>query len=310
MDDRSGTPGGIICPIATPLDPLERVRTETLRDHVEALLPDVDGIFVTGSSGELPWLSPEAAAQAARTVIDQVAGRVPVYLGVGDTSTERTLARIDDAGSLGASYLVVAPPFYYPVGPAGLLRHYTTIADRSPLPIVLYNIPQNTGTAIPPDVVRSLAGHGNVAGIKDSAGDAFAFQAYLRVTSAQGFAVLQGREQLMATSYWQGAVGLISALANIAPRLLQRLQDLIRGRGTHAEIVATQEQVSDLAGVFDQGYWLSALKAALGACGFEVGDPARPLEPCTTEQRETITALLSRHRADLTLHRKAAAHVP
>ena len=156
----------------------------------------------------------------------------------------------------------------------------------------------------------SLAGHGNVAGIKDSAGDVFAFQSYLRVTSAQEFAVLQGREQLMATSYWQGAVGLISALANIAPRLLQRLQDLIRGRGTHAEVVATQEQVNDLAGIFDQGYWLSALKAALDACGFEVGDPARPLEPCTTEQRETISALLSRHRADLTLHRKAAAHAP
>jgi 4-hydroxy-tetrahydrodipicolinate synthase len=309
VDERSRTPGGVICPIATPLDPLERLSAKVLRDHVEALLQDVDGIFALGSSGELPWLSPEVATHAARAIIDQVAGRVPVYLGVGDTSTQRTLARIDEMSALGAGYLVVAPPFYYPIGPQGLHQHYTTIADRSPLPIVVYNIPQNTGAAVPPAVVHDLADHPNILGIKDSAGDPFAFGSYLRAASGREFAVMQGREQLMAMSYWQGAVGVISALANFAPRLLQRVQHLILSGGTTSDVLAAQEQVTDLACVFDHGYWVSALKAALATCGFEVGDPARPLEPCTDQQRTAITAILARHRAGLTFHQEAPLHV-
>jgi 4-hydroxy-tetrahydrodipicolinate synthase len=285
-------PGGIVCPLATPLTPGGRLDEAVLRAHVEALVPDLDGLFVLGSSGELPWLTDDVALATAAAAIDQVDGRIPVYLGIGDNGEHRTLQRMDRLAGLGADFLVLATPTYYPVASAGhLSASFERIADRAPKPIVLYNIPQNTHLPLTPAIVRDLAGHPDIVGIKDSSGDLFAFGDLLELR-ADGFSVLQGREQLAAVSLWSGADGIISGLANLAPRLLGALARAIRDDRPRAEVHALQAEVTALAGVFGGGDWLAGLKRTLGELGWNVGDPSPPMAPSGPDASEAIGRIL------------------
>jgi dihydrodipicolinate synthase/N-acetylneuraminate lyase len=289
----SQRPAGIVCPIVTPLTSDGGLDEAVFRELIEALVPDLDGLFVLGSSGELTLLQDETAVQAVRTAVDQVAKRIPVYVGVGDTGLARTLARAERLAGAGVDGVVVTPPFYYPVtGASRLVWYFETIADRLAVPVVLYNIPQNTQVSLPPDAVRILAGHPNIVGIKDSAGDPFAFEEFLALRS-DGFSVLQGREQLAASSLWSGADGVISAMGNFAPRLLRALVASVRDDRPRAESFALQAAISRVARVFDQAYWLSGLKATLQELGWAVGDPSPPIAPYDAGQRAAVRAIVT-----------------
>src|SRR5258705_7512053 len=98
--------GGIVCPLVTPLTADGRLDEGVLRGLIDAIVPDVDGLFVLGSSGELTWLPDEMAVRVAQVAVNQTAGRIPVYVGVGDTGLTRTLARAERLGALGADFLV------------------------------------------------------------------------------------------------------------------------------------------------------------------------------------------------------------
>jgi dihydrodipicolinate synthase/N-acetylneuraminate lyase len=285
-------PGGIVCPLATPLTPDGRLDEAVLRGLIDALVPDLDGLFVLGSSGELTWLPDEVAVHVARVAVDQTAGRIPVYIGVGDTGLTRTLARAERLAD-GADYVVVAAPFYYSVSSAAsIIDYFETVADRAAAPVVLYNIPQNTHCPLSPSTVRTLAGHPNIVGIKDSAGDWNTFESFLALRS-DDFSVMQGRERLAAISLWSGADGLISALANFAPRLLQALAGSIRDEGPRAETRALQVTIDELSAVFDQGEWVAGLKSTLQASGWNVGHPSPPIPPYDDAQRRVVEGIVS-----------------
>jgi dihydrodipicolinate synthase/N-acetylneuraminate lyase len=290
----TATPGRIVCPLTTPLDKEECLDLGTLVRLVDHLLPDLDGILVLGSSGELPLLRPSVACEALEAVVESVGGRVPVYAGVGEAGLARTLENVSAVARSRADYVVATGPFYYPVTDQdSLVRHFLAIAEASSLPVFLYNIPQNTVSNLEPGSVERLAEHPNIAGIKDSSGDMFRFQGFLR-SRHEGFLVMQGREQLAAASLWLGADGVISALANIAPTMLQGLAEAVAD-GNREAALEKQRRISDVARLFDEGYWLSALKAALAEMGFGTGRLAGPLPPCTEEQRLRIEGCLEEH---------------
>ena len=285
-------PAGIVCPLVTPLTSDGRLDEVVLRGLIDALVPDLDGLFVLGSSGELTWLPDEIALRVARVAVDQVAGRIPVYVGVGDTGLTRTLARADQLAEVGANYLVVATPFYYAVGSeARLVDAFVTVAERSAAPIVLYNIPQNTHCPLTPGAVQALAEHPGIVGIKDSAGDWTTFESFLALRS-DTFSVMQGRERLAAISLWSGADGLISAMGNFAPRLLRALAASIRDERPRRETLALQATISALASVFDQGDWLAGLKSTLQAAGWDVGEPGLPIEPYDADRRRVVDGIV------------------
>lgn len=237
-------------------------------------------------------LRTEVARQVVDVATAEVAGRLPLLVGVGATSTARTLANLDLLGA--ADYAVVTGPGYFPVTDEEALEgHFVTVADSSPVPIILYNVPQNISSALSPTLVSRLSEHPKITGIKDSGGDMLTFHGYLDSASA-GFAVLQGREQLAAESQWLGAAGVVSALANVAPSLLRDLRSCVIA-GETERALEVQRSVATLATIFDQAYWLTALKAAIELIGFEVGRPARPVPPATAYQRAAIRAILNRH---------------
>ena len=286
-------PGGVVVPLVTPLLPDGRVNERVLRDLVDALVPDLDGLFALGSSGEMTWLPDEVALQVAHVVVEEVAGRIPVYLGVGDTSTARTVERAARFADTGADYLVVTTPFYYQVvSEPRLVDHFAAVADRAPVPIVLYNIPQHTHCLLTPAVVEALAGHPRIAGIKDSTGDWAAFDQILALRS-DGFRVLQGHERLAAVSLWAGADGLITSVANFAPRLLRALTTSIRDDARRSESLALQATIRRLAEVFAQGSWLAGLKCTMQSVGWDVGEPSPGIEPYGGAERAAVESIVS-----------------
>lgn len=290
--NRASRPGGIVCPLVTPLTTDGRLDEPVLRSLIDALVPDLDGLFVLGSSGELTWLPDDVAQRVALVAVDQVGGRIPVYVGVGDTGLARTLARADRLAA-GADYLVVTAPFYYNVADeARVVEHFVAVADRAAAPVLLYNIPQNTHLPLSPSVVGHLAEHPNVVGIKDSAGEWFAFERFLALRS-DGFSVLQGREQMAAVSLWSGGDGVISAMANFAPRLLRDLAASVRDERPRRESFVLQARVNELAAVFEQGDWLAGLKATLQTLGWDVGEPGAPIPPYDPGQRRVVREIVA-----------------
>lgn len=283
--------GSIICPLATPLDDAEALDVHALRQLLDRILPDLDGVFVLGSSGEFALLTERAADQLVDEVVMHVGGRVPVLVGVGDTGTVRALSNLKRLARAGVDYIVACSSFYYPItDQEALTGHFLEIADASPLPVVLYNIPQNTATPLTPAAVARLSEHPNIVGIKDSWGDMVLHQEFLALRT-DSFRVLQGREQLAAASLWLGGDGVISGLANFAPALLQQIAAAVR-EGNWPRALDAQRAATTLAQLFDQGYWLSALKAALAELGIGTGRAAAPLPPCTATQRANIRRIL------------------
>jgi dihydrodipicolinate synthase/N-acetylneuraminate lyase len=288
----SAAPGGIVCPIATPLTDEEQLDVPALEALLDRITPHLDGVFALGSSGEFALLSARTAEALVDCVLERVAGRLPVYVGVGDTGTRRAIDNVRRLARPGVDYFVVCSSYYYPItDQPALVRHFLEVAEASPVPVVIYNIPQNTATALAPDAAAPLAEHPNVAGLKDSWGDMFGFQEFLALRSP-GFSVMQGREQLAATSLWLGADGVISALANLFPQLLDGLRDAIAA-GDQASALRAQRQVTQIAAIFDQGYWLSALKGALAELGIGSGRMAAPLPAASADQRRTIAQMLA-----------------
>ncbi|MBX3028981.1 MAG: dihydrodipicolinate synthase family protein [Chloroflexi bacterium] len=286
-------PHGVIAPVVSPIADDGSVDTSVLRAMLRRLLLDVDGVFVLGTSGEMPALPEETALEVARVAIDEVGGAVPVYLGVGDVGLERTLARIERFGSLGADILVVTTPYYFAVPDAGLTRHFTEVADAAPVPIMLYNVPQSTHNSLGLSVIRTLAEHPRIVGIKDSSGDPFLFAELLRIRGER-FRVLQGREQLLGPSIWAGADGSVTSLSNIAPRLVRALSEAAADPGQRARAHQLQDETTDLARLFDQGYWLCALHVAMGELGWAVGGPRPPLVPLDEAQRAAVRAIVAK----------------
>ena len=239
----------VICPIVTLLDDREELDVPSFRRLIEHLLPFVDGLFVLGSSGEFATLRSRVKSQAVRELVGCVGGRVPVYAGIGDTGTARALDNLAEYVELGVDAVVACAPYYFAApDQAALARHFTDIADRSTVPVVLYNIPQYTGNSLEPATLQDLAQHPSIAGLKDSSADLILFQKFL-AARGPNFRVFQGSEYLGAASLWLGADGIVSSLVNVAPELFRRLAAAVHA-GDRDLALELQRQVTAAGRVF------------------------------------------------------------
>src|SRR3989454_8292990 len=160
---------GIIAPMATAITHDEKIDAKTTRTLVDFLIDGgIDGLFPLGTSGEFALFDREERKNIIDTVVDQTNGRVPVLAGVSDPSLENVLAFAKDAEDAGADAIVATPPYYYATGEEGLFNHFETIARKSGLPLVVYNIPEWTHLFVPPSVIQRLAERRLVVGTKES----------------------------------------------------------------------------------------------------------------------------------------------
>lgn len=253
---------GVVPPVCTPLDPAGEVDTASLTRHVEHLLGGgVHGLFALGSSSEVAFLTDRQRAVALETVVDAVAGRVPVLAGVIDMTTPRVLVHADHARKAGADALVATAPFYARTHPREITRHFRILRERAELPLYAYDLPVSVHSKLSTGLVRELAEDGTLAGLKDSSGDEGSLRRLLlglggRDGRADGpapaFSVLTGSELTVDAALLAGADGVVPGLGNVDPGGYVRLYDAVRAGDLDAA-VAEQARLTELFGMVDAG---------------------------------------------------------
>lgn len=286
---------GVIPPMITPLTEHKEIDQDGLARLVHHLLEGgVSGIFVLGSSGEGPWLAPSMQAQLVRETKRLVGGQTPVLAGALEAGTQRTLEAICLHADAGADVAVITTPYYFGADPAVQIQHVETLARRSPIPVMLYNIPQMTHNPLSPDTVRRLAGIDNLVGLKDSAGNWEDFHAFVEIGQAHpGFAVFQGAEKLAAKSLLAGADGVVPGMGNLVPRLFVQMVKYVQA-GRASEALARQQMLDELWTLHTYDYWLVCLKYAASLLGFGSGATIGHTMTMNPEAQQVIRALLEK----------------
>lgn len=217
---------GIIPPIVTPITSGGAVDPVGLRGVVRWVVDaGVNGVFTLGGTGNFASFGNDERREIARTVVEEVAGQVPVLVGCMDSNTRLVLRHAKVAAEAGADAIVVEPPFYYPCTDEDVLSHYNAVAEASAVPIVVYNVPSANKVHMSLSLIKELADMREVIGIKDSSLDFVLFQELVSAFSDSDFGVLQGMEEVAGPSFLLGASGAILMLANVFPGLCIRLYE-------------------------------------------------------------------------------------
>ena len=286
---------GIFPPVPTFFADDEALDLDTLRRHVRGLVAaEIGGFVALGSNGEAVHLDDDERRRVIATVREAAGSGALVLAGTGALSTRATIGLCGLAAEAGADVALVLPPHHYRtfMTPTALRAHYRAVADASPLPVILYNMPGNAaGVDLDAETVLALAEHPNVAGVKDSSGNV-AKLAQIAGQAGPDFAVLAGSAGFLLPALAVGASGCIAALANVAPRAclellaLWRERRLDEARALQARLVAPNTAVTS-------GYGVAGLKAALQVVAGYGGLPRRPLLPLATTEREHLRSLLA-----------------
>lgn len=181
-----------------------------------------DGLVVAGTTGESAALQQDEFAALLESAIERVAGRVPVIAGTGGAATGRTLEQTLLAADLGADAALVVTPYYVKPPQRGLVAHFSTVAETSPIPLVLYNVPGRTSVDMLPETVAELCEHPNIVGIKEAVGDRDRVEQLVELCP-QDFCILSGDDPTCLASMKLGADGVISVASNAAAALMHAM---------------------------------------------------------------------------------------
>jgi 4-hydroxy-2-oxoglutarate aldolase len=310
---------GILPPLPTPFKEDGALDLEALRSNVEKLnATGLTGYLALGSNSEAVHVTPEEASQVFATVKQAAAPGKIVIAGTGQLSTAATLEMTKRAAAAGCDAALIVTPFYYKNSMTGeaFKKHYFTIADQSPIPVMIYNVPANTGLNIASSVVAEIAQHPNVVGIKDSAGDINQIAETVRLTrssvgrnevesrseppsttaslrsaSADEFVVFSGNYGALLPSLTFGVNGGILAVSNIAPNECVEIYELFQ-QGRITEAGELHLRLLPVARAVTTQFGVPGLKAAMDMLGYHGGYPRLPLLPLGVNQRVELEKVL------------------
>lgn len=288
---------GVFPPITTPFVD-GKVAYDKLASNVEKWSrTGLKGFVVLGSNGEYVYLSEEEKRRVVDSVVQSAADEMLIIAGTGCESTTETLKLTEDCARLGAHAALVVTPHYYAgrMKEAALTKHFSELADQSPIPILLYNVPKFTHINMAADFVARLSEHPNIVGLKDSSGNVIQLGEILNGV-AKDFNVLVGTAGVLFSGLTIGCAGGVCALANVAPQecvnIFDRVKagDLEAARDLQLRMIPVNQAVTAVYGV-------PGLKAAMDMLGYFGGDPRPPLLPSSELERSEIEAILK--KADL-----------
>jgi len=285
---------GIIPPMVTPLldrDTLDVPGLERLIEHI--LTGGVHGLFILGTTGETPSLSHRLRHELIERVCRQTNGRVPVLVGITDTSFVESVELARKAAQVGAQALVLAPPYYFPTGQPELLEYLKHLLPELPLPLFLYNMPNRPRPAFEPETVRAAADMPGIVGLKDSSANMIYFhQVQYLLEDRPNFTLLMGPEELLAAAVLLGAHGGVCGGANLLPRLYvdlyeaARSRDLARVESLHRTVMRISATIYSV-GQYGSSF-LKGLKCALSCLGICSDFLAEPFHRFREPEREII----------------------
>ena len=287
----SQTLRGVLSALVTPFDSDGAVDEAILRRVVDRNIDGgVHGVVACGSTGEFTTLSGAERRVVVETVIDQAAGRVPVVAQTGAQSTAEAIELSQHAEKAGASVLMVVTPYYEPLSIEETKLYLRTVADSVSIPVMLYNLPLATGVNMTPEFVGELAREvENILYVKDTTGD-LAQAGKLIHHYGDVISTFVGWDSLLLAALTEGAAGVMAGTANIIPAELVSIhsaladRDLDRARAEWARLYPLLDAIMSAP-------FVSAVKAALNATGFTVGDPRRPILPLDADLAAAITRL-------------------
>jgi 4-hydroxy-2-oxoglutarate aldolase len=286
---------GVFPPIPTPFEIDGQLALERLDENLSRWngLP-LRGYVAGGSNGEFPLLSIDERIEVVRAVRRTAAAERLVLAGSGMESTRATIDLTLQMAEAGADAALVVTPGYYRsrMTADALMAHYVDIADASPIPIVLYNVPANTGVDLTAEAAIEISHHPNIAGMKESGGDVAKIGRILSSCDSN-FQVLAGSAGFFLGALAMGSVGCIAALANLAAAELDRLQALFRS-GDAENARALQQRLIEANTAVTAIYGVAGLKAALELIGFYGGPVRSPLQPLAAGDRERLASILRR----------------
>ena len=240
-----------------------------------------DAIIVCGTTGEASTMTYGERMRTIEYCVDHVNGRVPVIAGSGSNATSNAIALSRDSERAGADGLLVVTPYYNKATQAGLIRHYTAIADAVTKPVILYDVPSRTGVTIAPETYAELSNHPNINGVKEAGGNLSSIQK-TRNLCPDDFSIWSGNDDETAAICLLGGKGVISVVANVAPDRMHQLVRLCLV-GDFAAAGKLQLELKELCDVLFCEVNPIPVKTALNLMGMNAGDLRLPLcEPSET----------------------------
>ena len=251
----------------------------------------IDALVSCGTTGESATLSEKEYEEVLAAGAEAAGGRVPFIAGTGSNDTAKAIAHTKKAAALGADAALVVTPYYNKATQKGLAAFFFAIADSSPIPLILYNVPSRTGVNIQPETYALMAEHPNIVGIKEASGN-MSYAAKVAKYLSDDFAMYSGNDDMIVPLLSIGASGVISVLANIAPKEThQMVFDYLEGRTDDAR----RAQIELLDVINDLFIEVNPVpvKEAMNLLGMDVGGYRLPLTHMTEAHRETLRSSLA-----------------
>ena len=271
---------GVFAPIPTPFADDGELDLAAWRDNVDRWMgTGLQGLVVLGTNGEAPLIDDHEADQLIAAARERIPADRVLIAGTGRQSTRHAISASRRAADGGADAVLVQTPSYFKgqMTTSTFIRHYTAVADASPVPVLLYNFSALTGVTLPVEAAAALSMHENIVGLKESGPD-MSYVGDLVGLAPDGFSVLVGSAPTFFTSLALGAHGGVLALACVAPAACVRIYELVRA-GRYDTARELQRQVTPLAKLVTSIHGIAGLKAALSVIGYVGGRPRLPLEP-------------------------------
>lgn len=277
---------GMATAIVTPMTEIG-VDYEALGRFLEFQIESgINAIVAVGTTGENATLEPAEQREVIRFTVETVAGRVPVIAGTGTNNTEHVLANTRSACEVGADAILVVTPYYNKATQNGLVKHFTTVADASTVPVILYNVPGRTGVNLLPKTVAKLAEHPNIVAVKEATGN-MAQMVELRTLCGDKIDIYSGEDALTVPMMAMGAAGTISVLSNVVPKEAVAMTDACKA-GDYKTAAQWQCKLLPLTNALFSEVNPIPAKAAVSAMGYGKEILRLPLTPMEDETRANL----------------------
>ena len=282
---------GMATAIVTPMTRLGDIDYDALGRFIEfQIASGINALVVMGTTGENATIEPEDQKKVIAYTVEKVAKRVPVIAGTGTNNTDHVLHNTRNACEVGADAILVVTPYYNKATQNGLIKHFTTVADASTVPMILYNVPSRTGCNLLPKTIAKLAEHPNIAAVKEATGNVAQMVEIMHLCGDK-IDVYSGEDALTVAMMAMGGKGTISVLSNVAPKQAVAMTDACL-RGDYATAAKMQCDLLPLINALFSEVNPIPAKAATAAMGFGADFLRMPLTPMEDATREVLFAVM------------------
>ncbi|WP_096199415.1 4-hydroxy-tetrahydrodipicolinate synthase [Bacillus sp. FJAT-45350] len=283
--------GQVVTAMVTPFDKEGNIDYKLTENLIDYLLENgTDALVIAGTTGESPTLTTEEKLSLFEFVVKHVNGRVPVIAGTGGNNTASSVALTRKATLLGVNGIMAVTPYYNKPSQAGLIAHFTAIANATHLPVMLYNIPGRSVINMTAETTIELSKVKNIVSVKEASGDLEQMAAIIEATDSS-FTLYSGDDQLTLPAMSIGADGIVSVSAHvIGNEIKEMVTHFINGRTKEAAKLH-RELLPIMKGMFAAPN-PTCVKAALGLKGIDVGGVRLPLVPLTDEEKEIVSQVM------------------